>query len=281
MRALLEAAASRRACSAPSRSPNPTHGSDLGSITTRARRDGDEWVINGTKRFITNGGFADFYTVLARTGGDRVTRDVRLSRRSRSARRGGGAVGEQDGPARLGHRRNAVRRRAGAGRPPHRRGRAGIQLPDARVRRGSARCGCDVPRESPRAPSTRLPATRPNASNSARRSLRYQGVQFLVADMAIGVYASRAIGLRRSAGGLHEHVPDASRLAAIAKTFASDMCDGCHIDRACRCTAAPATSATSRSRCSCGTPRSARSTRAPTRSCAMLIARTYFGELAR
>src|SRR4051794_23061631 len=47
----------------------PDHGSDLGSITTKARKDDDSWIINGTKRFITNGGYADFYTVLARTGG--------------------------------------------------------------------------------------------------------------------------------------------------------------------------------------------------------------------
>ncbi|MER7567141.1 acyl-CoA dehydrogenase family protein [Streptomyces sp. NPDC097941] len=43
-------------------------GSDAASLRTRAVRDGDEWVITGTKAWITHGGVADFYTVMARTG---------------------------------------------------------------------------------------------------------------------------------------------------------------------------------------------------------------------
>ena len=39
----------------------PDHGSDITSLDTTAVRDGDEWVINGTKTFITNGGMAGFY----------------------------------------------------------------------------------------------------------------------------------------------------------------------------------------------------------------------------
>jgi alkylation response protein AidB-like acyl-CoA dehydrogenase len=43
----------------------PNHGSDVASIQTRARRDGNEWVINGSKMFITNGTRADFITLVA------------------------------------------------------------------------------------------------------------------------------------------------------------------------------------------------------------------------
>ncbi|WP_020138152.1 acyl-CoA dehydrogenase [Streptomyces sp. 351MFTsu5.1] len=46
----------------------PSSGSDAASLRTRAVRDGDDWVINGTKAWITHGGIADFYTVMARTG---------------------------------------------------------------------------------------------------------------------------------------------------------------------------------------------------------------------
>ncbi|MET8081591.1 acyl-CoA dehydrogenase [Streptomyces sp. NPDC005303] len=46
----------------------PSSGSDAASLRTRAVRDGDEWVITGTKAWITHGGVADFYTVMARTG---------------------------------------------------------------------------------------------------------------------------------------------------------------------------------------------------------------------
>ena len=46
----------------------PEAGSDVGAIQTTARRDGETYVINGRKRFISNAGIADFYTVFAKTG---------------------------------------------------------------------------------------------------------------------------------------------------------------------------------------------------------------------
>ena len=46
----------------------PEAGSDVASIQTTAARDGDGYVINGRKRFISNAGIADFYAVFARTG---------------------------------------------------------------------------------------------------------------------------------------------------------------------------------------------------------------------
>jgi alkylation response protein AidB-like acyl-CoA dehydrogenase len=48
----------------------PDAGSDTASIKTAARRDGDAWVINGTKTFITNGPVCDVFTVVARTDPD-------------------------------------------------------------------------------------------------------------------------------------------------------------------------------------------------------------------
>ncbi len=47
----------------------PGAGSDAASIKTSAVRDGDAWVLNGNKLWITNGGIAQFYTVFAKTGG--------------------------------------------------------------------------------------------------------------------------------------------------------------------------------------------------------------------
>lgn len=46
----------------------PEAGSDVASLQTTAERDGDTYVLNGRKRFISNAGAADFYTVFARTG---------------------------------------------------------------------------------------------------------------------------------------------------------------------------------------------------------------------
>ena len=46
----------------------PGAGSDVAGIRTAAKREGDEWVLNGTKMFITNGVHADLYFVAAKTG---------------------------------------------------------------------------------------------------------------------------------------------------------------------------------------------------------------------
>jgi alkylation response protein AidB-like acyl-CoA dehydrogenase len=48
----------------------PDHGSDITAMNTTAVKDGDEWVINGGKTFITNGGLAGFYNVLCQTDPD-------------------------------------------------------------------------------------------------------------------------------------------------------------------------------------------------------------------
>ena len=48
----------------------PGGGSDVARMQTTARRDGDEWVLNGQKMFITGGMQASFFVIGARTGGD-------------------------------------------------------------------------------------------------------------------------------------------------------------------------------------------------------------------
>ncbi|TDU28834.1 acyl-CoA dehydrogenase [Panacagrimonas perspica] len=48
----------------------PSGGSDVANLRTRARREGDEFVIDGEKTFISNGMRADFYVVAVRTGGE-------------------------------------------------------------------------------------------------------------------------------------------------------------------------------------------------------------------
>ncbi|MFO8084764.1 MAG: acyl-CoA dehydrogenase family protein [Desulfobacterales bacterium] len=57
----------------------PDHGSDITRLDTNAQQDGDQWVINGVKTFITNGCLASFFTVLCQTD-----QDVRPSHRGQS-----------------------------------------------------------------------------------------------------------------------------------------------------------------------------------------------------
>jgi alkylation response protein AidB-like acyl-CoA dehydrogenase len=48
----------------------PGAGSDAAALRTRAVRDGDDWVLDGVKQFISGAGVSDVYVVMARTGGD-------------------------------------------------------------------------------------------------------------------------------------------------------------------------------------------------------------------
>ncbi len=57
----------------------PEHGSDLGNAQTKAVRDGDEWVINGSKIWTTQGNFARYMILLARTNPDAPTKYKGLS----------------------------------------------------------------------------------------------------------------------------------------------------------------------------------------------------------
>ena len=54
----------------------PDAGSDVAAMTTHARRDGGDWVLDGCKTWISNGGIADFYCVFARTAEDSGTRGI-------------------------------------------------------------------------------------------------------------------------------------------------------------------------------------------------------------
>src|SRR2546423_12021279 len=69
-------------------------GSDVAAIATTARRDGDAYVLDGRKRFISNAGIADFYTVFARTG-TRADGRAELSAFIVSARMPGFSVAEK------------------------------------------------------------------------------------------------------------------------------------------------------------------------------------------
>ena len=54
----------------------PQAGSDAGALSTSAVRDGDQWLLNGTKTWISNGGIADYYCLFAKTDADAGTRGI-------------------------------------------------------------------------------------------------------------------------------------------------------------------------------------------------------------
>jgi alkylation response protein AidB-like acyl-CoA dehydrogenase len=220
VRPLLEAAATGEMLGAIAVT-EPDHGSDLGAITTRARKEGDSWIISGTKRFITNGGHADFYTVLARTGGpgsrglslfavEADREGVSVARLEKKMGLHGSATAEMNF--------DDVRVPADhlIGEPD--RGFTYLMRGFDEGRLGVAAMSLGISQGALDA-ATRYAAER---KQFGKEIAAYQGVQFLIADMAIGVYTSRAM-VYDAVRAFTERQPDASRLAAVAKTYASDV----------------------------------------------------------
>jgi hypothetical protein len=114
-------------------------GSDVAALKTTAKKDGDDYVINGSKMWITNAAQADWLCVLANTGDGPVhlnksliivptkAKGVTDRRQARQARH-----------ARVGHLPGVLRGRAGAAAPPHRRRGHGLHDADGAVPGGAA-----------------------------------------------------------------------------------------------------------------------------------------------
>ena len=147
----------------------PEAGSDPSAMRTTARLDGDEWVINGTKNWISNAGIADFYIVFAVTD-HRDAPGERLHRREGPARVLDAEARAQARDPRLADRPAGVRGRARAAGERDRRRRA--RASRWRSARSSARASARRRRrsESPRARSTTPSDTRASGSRSASRS---------------------------------------------------------------------------------------------------------------
>ena len=127
----------------------PSGGSDVANLRTRAKRDGDHYVVSGEKTFITSGMRADYLTVAVRTGGEGAGRRQPPFDRGRYA----GPVAhqtEEDGLVGVGHRHAAFRRVPGPGRKPDRRGRPGLQDHHAEFQQRTHGHGGELHRLCPR-----------------------------------------------------------------------------------------------------------------------------------
>ncbi|MEU4205532.1 acyl-CoA dehydrogenase family protein [Streptomyces sp. NPDC045470] len=197
----------------------PASGSDAASLTTRAVRDGDTWTLDGTKAWITHGGVADFYTVLARTG-DKGARGITAFL----------VPGDAEGLTAA-----APERKMGMkGSPTAQLHFDGVRVPDARRigdegqgftialsaldsgRLGIAACAIGVAQaaldEALEYAASRQQFGRPIAD--------FQGLRFMIADMATQIEAGRSLYLaaaRRKDAGL-----PFSKEAAMAKLFCTD-----------------------------------------------------------
>jgi alkylation response protein AidB-like acyl-CoA dehydrogenase len=195
-------------------------GSDAASMRSTAVRDGDDWVINGTKHFITNGGVAQLYSVFA-------TEDVTAGHKGIScfmvpANTPGVSHGKKED--KMGQRaadtrevifenvRLPARYRLGKGRDGFKI--AMMTLDDSRAGVGAAAVG--IARASLEA-----------AVRYARERVQFgkpiaelQGIQFMLADMAIKVEAARLLVWQ--AASLRDQGLRNTKESAIAKCFAGD-----------------------------------------------------------
>ena len=99
----------------------PSGGSDVANLKTTARREGDHYVVNGSKMFITSGVRADYYTVAVRTGGPGMG-GVSLLLIERDREGFSRTKLQEDGLVGVRHRAALLRQREGAGRQSDRPG---------------------------------------------------------------------------------------------------------------------------------------------------------------
>ncbi|MEU9592881.1 acyl-CoA dehydrogenase [Streptomyces sp. NPDC048219] len=197
----------------------PASGSDAASLRTKAVRDGDDWVITGTKAWITHGGIADFYTVMARTGveGPRgITAFL--------------VPGDADGLSAA-----APEKKMGLkGSPTAQVHLDGVRVPDARRlgeegqgfaialsaldsgRLGIAACAIGVAQaaldEAVSYAAERRQFGKPISD--------FQGLRFMLADMATRIEAGRALYL--TAARLRDAGAPFAKQAAMAKLYCTD-----------------------------------------------------------
>ena len=200
----------------------PGAGSDAAALTTRAIRDGNHYVLNGQKQFISGGGASDLYLVMARTGGEGPSgvsallvpsETPGLSFGANERKMGWNAqptraVLLQDARVPLDHRLGAE----GSGFKIAMAGLDGGRLNIAACSLGGAQCALD-----------KTLAYMSNRKAFGKRLDEFQALQFRLADMATALETSRAL-LWHAAAALDRKDAAATRLVAMAKRFITDAC---------------------------------------------------------
>jgi alkylation response protein AidB-like acyl-CoA dehydrogenase len=197
----------------------PGAGSDAGSLKTTARRDGDFWVLNGEKAWITNAGYAGYYVVVARTSPEAGKRG--LSAFVVPGDAPGFSAGKPEEKMGLRASRTAqiyfADCRIPAGNLLGEEGQ-GLKIALATLDHSRLGIGAQAAGIHQRAlelavsyAKERVQFGQPIAAN--------QAIQFKIAQMATELAASRALTWAAIAA---EHTPRAGRLAAQAKVYSSE-----------------------------------------------------------
>jgi len=196
----------------------PHAGSDPAAMRTTARRDGDEYVLNGTKAWTTHGGRADFYKVMARTSDDRKGISCFLvpgdapGLTADSPEHKMGMTGSPTATMVFDNVRVSADRRLGAEGDGLKIALAGLdsgRLGIAAVATGLAQGALD-----------QALAYAKERETFGKRIIDHQGLAFVLADMEAAVQTARAMTLH--AARLKDRGLPFSREASIAKLVATD-----------------------------------------------------------
>ncbi len=200
----------------------PEAGSDAASMKTRAERDGDEWVLNGVKRWITNAGVSEYYTVLAVTDPEKRSKGITAF-----------VVEKSDEGVSFG----APEKKLGIkGSPTREVYLDNVRIPSDRII-GAEGEGFEIAMRT--LDHTRVTIAA-QALGVAQGALDYaleyakerkqfgkpiadfQGLQFMLADMGMKIEAARQLTYA-AAGRSERNDPDLTFFGAAAKCFASDV----------------------------------------------------------
>lgn len=200
----------------------PGAGSDAGGTRTTARQDGDDWVIDGAKRFITNAGQAGTYIITARTG-TTERGSPEISAFIVPADSDGFSVGRLEDKLGLHASATGELRFDGVRVPATNllgeRG-AGFRTFLAILDGGRISIGAMAVGLAQAALDASIPYAR-TREQFGRPIGTFQGVAFMVADMATEIEAARA--MVRRAAWLKDQGRDFGLAAAQAKLFASEV----------------------------------------------------------
>jgi alkylation response protein AidB-like acyl-CoA dehydrogenase len=218
----------------------PEAGSDPGAMRTHAVRDGDEWVINGTKNWITNAGIADFYVVFAVTSDptrtsplDGAVDSSETTRSRREQRRISAFVVEADRPGfsigKLEHKLGIKGSPTGSPvfedvRVPHANliGEAGKGMRIALTTLERTRLGAAAQAVGIAQGATDYAAAYARERVAFGKPInQLQGIQFKLADMETGTAAAREL-LYKACAMADRGEPGLGKYSSMAKLFASD-----------------------------------------------------------
>lgn len=198
----------------------PGSGSDAAALKTTARLDGDSYVINGTKQFISGGGVNDLYAVMVRTGqdGPKGISCVIVEKGAEGLSFGAPErkLGWNSSPTAqviFDNVRVPVANRVGAEGDGFKFAMAGLD--GGRINIGACSLG-----GAQRCLDEAVAYVK-DRNQFGQAIAQFQNTQFTLADMATDLEAARAL-LYLAAAKVSEGAPDKTRFAAMAKKLASD-----------------------------------------------------------